>query len=252
MPPLRLITIAPSHYCEKARWALDHAGLPFTEEAHIPLVHAFHTMRSTRRQSRTVPILVTPDELLTESTDIVRFADRHVDAARRLYPDDQRPAVDELVASFDRTIGPLTRRLAYCHVLDHPQLFVSLMAAGVSPAERSVLRVAHPLQRRLLRRLFRISDRVRRELPGRLDEALAPAAQLLADGRPYLTGDRFTAADLTLVALLQPVLLLREPDLARLPADIAGLVARYRATPVGAWAARVWGEHRHPGSLEER
>jgi len=23
----RLITIPPSHYCEKARWALEHAGI---------------------------------------------------------------------------------------------------------------------------------------------------------------------------------------------------------------------------------
>ena len=30
-----------------------------------------------------------------------------------------------------------------------------------------------------------------------------------------------------------------------LRADSPGLIARYRATPVGAWAARVWNLHRH-------
>ena len=34
-----LITIPPSHYCEKARWALDYARIPYREERHPPLFH---------------------------------------------------------------------------------------------------------------------------------------------------------------------------------------------------------------------
>ena len=37
--PYRLITIPPSHYCEKARWALDYAGISYREEGHPPLLH---------------------------------------------------------------------------------------------------------------------------------------------------------------------------------------------------------------------
>ena len=38
---LRLITIGASHYCEKARWAVERAGLPFREEFHPPVFHLF-------------------------------------------------------------------------------------------------------------------------------------------------------------------------------------------------------------------
>lgn len=31
--PSRLLTIPISHYCEKARWALEHAGIPYREDA---------------------------------------------------------------------------------------------------------------------------------------------------------------------------------------------------------------------------
>ncbi len=31
----RLLTIPISHYCEKARWALDRAGLDYVEERHV-------------------------------------------------------------------------------------------------------------------------------------------------------------------------------------------------------------------------
>ena len=34
----RLITIGPSHYCEKARWALDFFGVIFSEEPHRPVL----------------------------------------------------------------------------------------------------------------------------------------------------------------------------------------------------------------------
>ena len=32
-----LITISFSHYCEKARWALDRCGIEFRERANLPL-----------------------------------------------------------------------------------------------------------------------------------------------------------------------------------------------------------------------
>ena len=58
MKPLRLITLPISHYCEKVRWVLDRQGIPYVEEAHAPLLHAFFTMPLTGGKSRTVPILV--------------------------------------------------------------------------------------------------------------------------------------------------------------------------------------------------
>jgi hypothetical protein len=33
---LRFITIGLSHYCEKARWALDQSGILYKEDAHPP------------------------------------------------------------------------------------------------------------------------------------------------------------------------------------------------------------------------
>ncbi|MCW3023116.1 MAG: Glutathione S-transferase family protein, partial [Conexibacter sp.] len=31
-----LVTIPISHYCEKARWALDRAGVAYEERRHLP------------------------------------------------------------------------------------------------------------------------------------------------------------------------------------------------------------------------
>ena len=43
--PAILITIPLSHYCEKARWALDRVALPYREEPHAPLLHRLATKR---------------------------------------------------------------------------------------------------------------------------------------------------------------------------------------------------------------
>ncbi len=47
--PAILITIPLSHYCEKARWALDRVALPYREEPHAPLLHRLATKRNERR-----------------------------------------------------------------------------------------------------------------------------------------------------------------------------------------------------------
>ena len=55
----RLITIPISHYCEKARWALERAEIPYREEPHLQAIHWAHVWRAGR--GRTAPVLVTED-----------------------------------------------------------------------------------------------------------------------------------------------------------------------------------------------
>ena len=61
-PPLpRLVTIPYSHYCEKARWALERGRAAFVEETHAPLFAWRGALRAGGR--RTVPVLVTEENL---------------------------------------------------------------------------------------------------------------------------------------------------------------------------------------------
>ena len=71
--PNILITILISHYCEKARWALERAGLPWTERAHLQGWHYTPAMRAAR--SKTVPVLIHNGGMLSESADILHWVD---------------------------------------------------------------------------------------------------------------------------------------------------------------------------------
>lgn len=67
---MRLLTIPISHYGEKARWALECAGIDYVEEAHLQLIHRLYALRAGG--GRTVPVLVTGDGAIGESSGIIR------------------------------------------------------------------------------------------------------------------------------------------------------------------------------------
>ena len=84
--------------------------------------------------------------------------------------------------------------------------------------------------------------------------------QLLADGRPFLTGDAFTAADITFAALAAPAIgqaYAFVPGLSeQTPPAMRAEVEELRAHPAGQFALRLWREQRavvapaaHPSSL---
>src|SRR5438045_2718867 len=112
--PNVLYTIPISHYCEKARWALDRSGVPYRERSHIQVIHRFVARRVGR--SETMPILVRGDgPVLTESADILAYTDTRAPMTARLFPDD--PAAGEEVRAlerdFDERLGPHGRRWMY-------------------------------------------------------------------------------------------------------------------------------------------
>jgi glutathione S-transferase len=82
----------------------------------------------------------------------------------------------------------------------------------------------------------------------RVDEVFADVGRRLDDGRPYLTGDRFTAADLTFAAfasiLVFPEQLTRYLPMEFLPPASRALADAYRATRAGAFALRMYEQER--------
>src|SRR5712691_5177868 len=112
-PPCVLITIPISHYCEKARWALDRAGVSYRERAHLQLIHWLAVRRAGG--GTTVPVLVCGDRVLADSADIVDEADTRAPPERRLYPADPNAAAEvrALERGFDADLGPHGRAWMY-------------------------------------------------------------------------------------------------------------------------------------------
>jgi glutathione S-transferase len=75
---VRLIALSYSPYSERARWALDHHHIPYRELRHEPVIGELGLRRvvGPRKGRYTVPVLLTGDEILSDSWDIVRYAER--------------------------------------------------------------------------------------------------------------------------------------------------------------------------------
>ncbi len=245
--PAILITIPLSHYCEKARWALDRVALPYREEPHAPLLHRLATKRNERG---TVPVLVDGTNRFTDSTDILKHADT-VCGGDLLYPRDAdlRSEVDALEERFDKELGPQTRRWAYGQLSPQAKALRSLWARGVPPLEASLIRVITPLVRRLVRMGYKITPENAQRSLERVRGVFRQVDELLSDGRQFLAGERFTVADLTFAALAAPVLLPAEcravqPALDDVPAAMREEILRFRETDAGRFALRMFAQER--------
>ncbi|MCB9549847.1 MAG: glutathione S-transferase N-terminal domain-containing protein [Myxococcales bacterium] len=242
----RLISIGPSHFCEKARWALQRARLPFTEELWVPGLHVWGVRRAGGQRS--TPVLVLADEVISDSTDILAYIQSHPDAAWRPYASE---ADHRLEDDYDLRLGPHTRRLAYYHLLKDLKGLREAADHWVGP--RSGQRRLFGLLVRPIRALMRASMRIDAEGAERslasIDAVFTEVETLLADGRRYLAGDAFSGADLTFASLAAPVVLPTTygawlPPLETTPAPFQEVVAAHRARPAGAFALRLYADHR--------
>ena len=248
-PPRVLITIPISHYCEKARWALDRTGVRYREQAHLQLIHRLAARRAGG--GRTVPVLVCGERVLAESADIVDEADANAPQGQRLYPEDPGAAAEvrALERYFDADLGPHGRRWMYNEMRGRRDLAVAYGCTGVPTWERRVLPLAFPVATRMIDRVLDITADTAAQSEAQVRAVFDAVAERLSDDRPYLCGDRFTAADLTFSALAASVLMPPEygvplPQPGELPVAMAAVVREFRAHPAGAHALAMYRDER--------
>jgi glutathione S-transferase len=134
-------------------------------------------------------------------------------------------------------------------MLAHRKLTLHYNNQGVPGWEDRVLRLGWPLALRWLRRELEVRPGVEAQDEAAVWREFDFVAELLADGRDYLCGERFTAADLTFAALSASVIVppvygvpLPQPEV--LPANTASLVRQAREHPAGRYALRLFVDRR--------
>lgn len=254
----KLVTIRFSHYNERARWALDRFKVPYVEIPCIPPFYmgaaAFYSRgrgKSDRLSTKvSTPVLVTTEgERLCDSGDILRWvSDKFSDETTTLYPSDDVRAMDQHLHD---DFGHHVRRVAYLEVLREGRLFESLAKKNVGAVQATLFVALSGLMRKAIVKGVGVTPEKAERGLKRIREEYETVSQRLSDGRKYLFGDRFTAADLSFGALSAPVLAVspQEGYGARLPVlgECPGLdaIAReLRATPAGKFALRLFAEER--------
>lgn len=200
LPVLHALPLSP--WSEKARWALDHHRIEYSEEVYTPMLSE-PALRWRLRRARgpvSVPVLFADGEAYTDSFDIAHFAERR-GAGAPLF----RRGLEEDIARWNRVSDAAMRagRALVCFRVDADPQARSEVLPDLVP--RALRRPLDPVARVGVRYLakkygFREDEHRHR---AELRAHLAELREALSDGRPYVIGDELSYADIAMAAALQ-------------------------------------------------
>ena len=201
---LKLHQFPISHYCEKARWALEIKELPYRK---VNLLPGPHIKKAKQMADHSyLPILEHDGEFIQESSDIISYLDENF-SRRLLTPED--PREKELASAWesfaDREIGPAVRLLSYSTLLNYPEIMVPLLTNDGPWYGRWALKPAFPKIAESMREMWHITPQSVIEAENKISTALDNLNATLGDNE-FLVGDTFTRADLSVASLLAPLI----------------------------------------------
>jgi glutathione S-transferase len=184
----------------------------------------------------------------TDSTEILHYLDTLNPG--KLYPAD--PELQELTAEletlFNLTLGESTRRWGYSHILTR-ELLYPRWTFRVPFWQKLLFPLIFPKIEPIVRESFKITATSAAESYQDIIGVFDRVTEVLADGRKYLLGDKFSAIDITFAALAAPILQPLEqhispPPLDSLPNQMQADIRNCRSTPAGEFGLRLYREHR--------
>ncbi|MDB5693044.1 MAG: hypothetical protein JWO81_2107 [Alphaproteobacteria bacterium] len=242
-----LLTFAPMVDSETSRLLLHHYGVGYRESDHlVPWVMLLTLFNGG---SGKVPLLHGAGPALTGPGAIAEHYDAMLPPERRLVPPDG-PLAAQVKADWDLYnggIGADTAAFAYFYLLPHGELMKPVFAAPVGAGERFLLPLLYPLMKILFRLILHLSPEHAEQAAARIRATFDITDKRIADGRPYLCGDRLTLGDIALAAASAPLLLpegygATMPALEAMPAPVANLIRELRAHPTGRFVQRLYAE----------
>ena len=248
----KLITFGISHYCEKARWALDRHGIDYEEVGWPPGVHIMLSKRHGARAT-TLPIVLDGEQAIQDSSTIIDWADGHAESGTRSLT---VPGCREIERRADDAIGVNVRRLFYAETLPSvPECVKPDLFRNASAQHRMLGDVMWPITRRVMMRKYDITSSAAAESRAKLEDELDWLDGELADGRPYLVGDRFSRADICVASLLALFSGTEQiPYFHNFPTPKAliDILALWNERPVMKWVRKIYRTERFTNAAGRR
>lgn len=249
-----LISLLPSADVDLARWMLSHWGLPYDERPHAPIFHIL-ALRFHGARRLDSPLLIHEGVKFAGVERIAAGYDRLAAPDRRLLPDaDTDPALhgDVMALQHDLrwTLGMGTVKWAYFHFLQDRALVWPSFTTGVPIWEKAILSCGgFGFVKSRLTDALNLSQSAADDALGTVRAGFDLVETRLADGRPYLCGDRLTLADLAFATSGGPMVLAQGygghlPPLERCPSAVQAVVKDLRARPAGQYIQRLYDTYR--------
>jgi len=250
-----LYVFAISHYCEKARWALDFLRINYILEHLPPGIHRRVTKKLGTKSS-SLPVLQVGNQIIQGSEDIITWAEfNKAPETKSLNPDPGSAAnleFDlegmEIEKRLDDILGVHIRRYYYSEaLLDYSQLVRPIFVRDLKPFQQKLTNVAWSMIRRIMIKGMDLGHSQGLESRQFLAQELDWLDQVLTDGRSFLNGDRFTRADITAASLLAPLVRPEEhPTYAHITwsPNVAVDCEAWRDRPCLQWVKEMYRRYR--------
>lgn len=222
---VKLYQFAISHYCEKARWALDFKGVQYQPINLLPGQH-IKVIKAMADHS-SVPVLVHDERVIQGSGAILDYLDTHF-PERPLSPTNPelRQRVLEWERRLDKVAGPAVRCYCYHYLLQRPKLVAPMLAAQTPFYNRYLIRLTFSRIEHIMRKWMKINEQTARASQDSMEQILKDLAEAY-EKSDYLVGNQFTRADLTAAAMFAPLFQPEPypvpwPAMDKLPAPMRG------------------------------
>ena len=187
-PTLLHLDVSP--WSERARWALDLRGVAVRHQRYTPLLGEARLWFLRRKASGplSVPVLITDEGVITDSTEIARWADARGQGPR-LFPPERADEIQRWLLVSDRALDA-GRVLALHRMLQSPDALDEQVPAALrwlGPIARSVATVG---VRRILQKYggaARAETEARSTLNAALDEIRVGLAAATSSDEPVRT-----------------------------------------------------------------
>jgi glutathione S-transferase len=234
-----------SHFCEKARWALDYKSIAYRA---VNLLPGFHIRAMRNLAPKTcLPVLHDDGTVVQDSAAIIDYLDARypIPCLTPCDPQDRREA-KEWEQYFDEEIGVTLRLWFYYHTLPDRRLALGFLLQDAAWHQRPPFLLVYPKLRQAMTQLMNINSESAKQSEERLRAALERLDAAL-DGRRFLVEDRFSRADLTACALLSRYCLPDDIEAsARFPAAVLRLRDEMKGRHFYQWVRSVYDGYRHP------
>jgi glutathione S-transferase len=243
-----LFTFPPSLDSEFSRFVLHHYGVNAREERHVLLIQSFVTL--VRAGTPRIPTLVgVAPKPLDRIERIINHLESEAPPERKLLAGLEQPFMDSDWKQFHTTLQTASTVFPYYHLVPRRDLMVRALSEGSPDWEVAAVQHAYPVWASALRVLLRLTAQRAQQARETIRSALAQIDERLSDGRRYLYGERFTLHDMAFAIAAAPAVWPEDyggplPSLASTPIPIQDLVAETRARSAGAFALRIYREHR--------
>ena len=242
-PILYVFTI--SHFCEKARWALDFLSIDYQLSVVAPGTHLQIANKLGLKRGST-PFLQTANGVIQGSDAIIDWAESQ-STSLTLSDAQNQQTISEIESRLDEKLGVHIRRWFYSEaIIEQPNLVKPIFLRDISVWEKLKFSIKWPVIKKLMIKRMDLGREQGSESFEIVKQELAWLDQLIKNSN-FLNGEKLSRADITAAALLAPAI--HPPNhptsqYINLPPRVKEQTKELAQTAVWPWVEEIYTNYR--------